>query len=246
MDTLMFFCLFLRFLFLFLCSTVYFVEDDCVLVDGSGRLLCELGWGPAEFFAETEVGDGWVGFLASDGSDKKAVSSRVSAHKPFTSCEKSSPSGIGMPSSSFSSFSRLSGMLGGCSLSEAHIVSACMAMKSLFCTCPVMGWYLVCFWMMRLRFAQVSSWKTYLPVYSTPYSVPMLTVSLRVEYQLHDCDSVNYRSVDVIQQDGLHPLRQFEYSFAYFVPCVEPFLAQFRLFGNIRFFSHSVCLFSLL
>ena len=80
----MFFCLFLHSLFFFLCLAVYLVEDNSVLVDDSGRLLGEFCGCPAEFFAESKVGDGWVGFLASDGSDKKAVSSLVNAHNPFT------------------------------------------------------------------------------------------------------------------------------------------------------------------
>jgi hypothetical protein len=184
MDTLMFFCLFFCFLFFFLCLAVYFVEDDGVLVDGSGGLVGELGWGPAEFFAESEVGDGWVGFLASDGSDKKAVSSLVNAHKLFTTWENNSPNGIGTPFSSPSNLSSVTGLLCGCSLSEAQIDSAWMAIKSLLCTCPEMGWYLVCFWMMRLRFAQVISWKTYLPAYSAPYSSPMFMVCLRMPFHL--------------------------------------------------------------
>jgi hypothetical protein len=205
----MFFRLFLSFSPFFLCLTVYLVEDDGELVDGSGWLLCELVWGPPELFAEAEVCDSWVRFLASDGADKKAVSSRVMAHRLLTILESNSPSGTGMPFSSLKSFSSVKGAVGGCCLSAAHIVSACMAMKSLLSTCPEMGWYRVCFWIMRLRFAHVSSWKTYLPAYSSPYSVPRLTVSLRILNHLHGGDSVGYRGVHVFEDYRLHPLGQF-------------------------------------
>jgi hypothetical protein len=80
----MFFCLFFCFLSFFLCLLVYLVEDDGELVDGSGWLFGELVWGPSEFFAEAEVCDGWMGLLASDGADKKAVSSLVMAHRLLT------------------------------------------------------------------------------------------------------------------------------------------------------------------
>src|SRR4030042_5114267 len=112
-STLMLFRLFLHFSSLFLCLAVYLVEDDGELVDGSGWLPCELGWGPPEFFAEAEVCDGWMRFLASDGADKKAVSSRVMAHKSLTILESSSPSGMGMAFSSPNSLSTVSGALGG-------------------------------------------------------------------------------------------------------------------------------------
>jgi len=124
----------------FLCLSVYFVEDDGELVDGSGWLPSELGWSPPEFLAEAELCDGLVRSLASDGSDKKAVSSLVMAHKPLTALDKSSPSAIGTPSSSPSSFSSVNGLCEGCSFSAAHMVSACIAMKSLLSTCPDMGW----------------------------------------------------------------------------------------------------------
>jgi hypothetical protein len=120
----MFFCLFLSFSSFFLCLAVYLVEDDGELVDGSGWLLCELGWGPPEFFAEAEVCDGWMRLLASDGADKKVVSSRVIAHKPLTILENNSPSAMGTPSSSPKSFSSVIGACGGCSLSATHMVSA--------------------------------------------------------------------------------------------------------------------------
>jgi hypothetical protein len=125
---------------LFLCLPVYLVEDDRELVHGPCWLSAELGWGPAEFFAEAEIRDGGVGLLSSDGADKKAVSSRVKAHKRLTTLESSSPNVIGMPFSSPRSFSSVIGSFGGCCLSAAQIVSACMAMKSLFCTCPDVGW----------------------------------------------------------------------------------------------------------
>jgi len=120
----MLFRLFLSFSPFFLRLTVYLVEDDGELVDGSGWLFCELVWGPPEFFAEAEVCDGWVRLLASDGADKKAVSSRVMAHRPLTILENNSPSAIGTPFSSPKSFSSVIGVLGGCSLSAAQMVSA--------------------------------------------------------------------------------------------------------------------------
>jgi hypothetical protein len=120
----MFFRLFLSFSPFFLRLAVYLVEDDGELVDGSGWLLCELVWGPPEFFAEAEVCDGWMWSLASDGADKKAVSSRVMAQRLLTILENNSPSGTGMPFSSPKSFSSVIGVLSGCSLSAAHMVSA--------------------------------------------------------------------------------------------------------------------------
>jgi hypothetical protein len=105
----MLFCLFFCFLSFFLCLAVYLVEDDGELVDGSGWLFCELVWGPPEFSAEAEVCDGWVWFLASDGADKKAVSSLVMAHRSLTILENNSPSGMEMPFSSPKSFSSVSG-----------------------------------------------------------------------------------------------------------------------------------------
>jgi hypothetical protein len=120
----MLFCLFLSFSSFFLCLTVYLVEDDGELVDGSGWLPLELGWGPPEFFAEAEVCDGWMRLLASDGADKKAVSSLVMAHKSLTILENSSPSAMGMPFSSPKSFSSVIGACCGCSLSAAQMVSA--------------------------------------------------------------------------------------------------------------------------
>jgi hypothetical protein len=158
-ETLMLFCFLFSFSFFLFCLPVYLVEDNCVLVDDSGGLLCEFGWGPAEFFAETEVGDGGVGFLAADGADKKSVSSLESAQRPFTIWEKSSPNAIGTPFSSLRSLSSDTGFVSGCCLRAAQIVSACMAMKSLACTCPERGWYFVCFCIMRLRLAQVISLK---------------------------------------------------------------------------------------
>jgi hypothetical protein len=223
----MLFCLFLRFSSFFLCLPVYFVEDDGELVDGSGWLLGELGWGPPEFFAEAEVRDGWVRFLASDGSDKKAVSSSVIAHKPLTILESSSPSAMGMPFSSPKSLSSVKGSWRGCSLSVAQIVSAWIAMKSLLTTCPETGWYRVCFWIMRLRFAHVSSWKTYLPAYSSPYSLPRLMVSVRILNHLHCGYAVGYGGVHVFKDDGLHPLGHFQDAFAELFPHAKPFLAQF-------------------
>jgi hypothetical protein len=136
----MFFCLLFCFFPFFLGLPVYFVEDDGELVDSFGWLPCKLGWGPPEFFAEAEVCDDWVRFLASEGADKKAVSSRVMAHKPLTTCESSSPRAMGIPFSSPKSLSSVSGVLGGCSLSAAQMVSACIAMKSLLTTCPETGW----------------------------------------------------------------------------------------------------------
>jgi hypothetical protein len=205
----MLFCLFLRFSSFFLCLPVYFVEDDGELVDGSGWLLCELVWGPPEFFAEAEVCDDWMRFLSSEGADKKAVSSLVMAHKPLTILESTSPSAMGMPFSSPKRLSSVMGAWGGCSLSAAQMVSACIAMKSLLTTCPETGWYRVCFWIMRLRFAHVSSWKTYLPAYSSSYSVPRLMVSLRILNHLHRGDSVAYGGVHVFKDNCLHPLWQF-------------------------------------
>jgi hypothetical protein len=205
----MLFCLFLRFSSFFLCLLVYFFEDDGELVDGSGGLPCELVWGPPELFAEAEVCDGWVRFLTSDGADKKAVSSSVMAHKPLTILESNSPSAMGMPFSSLNSLSSVMGVFGGCSLSAAQMVSAWIAMKSLLTTWPEMGWYRVCFWIMRLRFAHVSSWKTYLPAYSSPYSVPRLMVSVRILNHLHGGYAVAYGGVHVFKDYGLHPLWQF-------------------------------------
>jgi hypothetical protein len=223
----MFFRLFLRFSPFFLRLAVYLVEDDGELVDDSGGLPSELGWGPPELFAEAEVCDCGVRFLASDGADKKAVSSRVMAHKSLTIRESSSPSAMGMPFSSPRSLSSVIGVLAGCSLSAAQMVSACTAMKSLLTTCPDTGWYRVCFWIMRLRFAHVSSWKTYLPAYSSPYSAPRLMVSLRILNHLHGGDSVGYGGVHVFKDYGLHPFWQFQDSFAERFPHVHPLLAQF-------------------
>jgi len=159
---------------------VYFVEDNGELLDGFCWLPCEFCGEPSEFLAEAEVCDCRVGFLASDGADKKAVSSWVTAHRLLTTWESSSPRDTGMPFSSLKSFSSVIGAFGGCSLSDDQMVSACIAMKSLLRTCPDTGWYRVCFWMMRLRLAHVISWKTYLPAYSAPYSVPISTFSLRI------------------------------------------------------------------
>jgi len=136
----MLFCLFLHFSSFFLCLPVYFVEDDGELVDGSGWLLGELVGGPAEFFAEAEVCDDWMRFLASEGADKKAVSSLVMAHSSLTIFESNSPRAMGMPFSSPKSLSSVRGAWGGCSLSAAQMVSACIAMKSLLTTCPETGW----------------------------------------------------------------------------------------------------------
>jgi hypothetical protein len=116
--------------------TIYFVEDDGELVDGAGGLPAKLCWGPPELFAEAEVCDCGVRLFAFDDSDKKAVSSRVMAHKPLTTRESNSPSAMGTPSSSLNSFSSVIGALAGCSLSAAQMVSACIAMKSLLTTCP--------------------------------------------------------------------------------------------------------------
>lgn len=44
-------------------------------MDGSGWLPGDLVGGPSEFFAKPKVGEGPVGFAASDGLDKKRVSS---------------------------------------------------------------------------------------------------------------------------------------------------------------------------
>jgi hypothetical protein len=118
----MLFRLFLSFSPFFLRLAVYLVEDDGELVDGSGWLFCELVWGPPEFFAEAEVCDGWVRLLASDGADKKAVSSRVMAHKPLAILESNSPSAMGMPFSSPKSFSSVMGACGGCSCTAAWTI----------------------------------------------------------------------------------------------------------------------------
>jgi hypothetical protein len=120
----MLFRLFLSFSPFFLCLAVYLVKDDGELVDDSGWLPCELVWGPPEFFAEAEVCDCWMWSLASDGADKKAVSSRVMAHKPLAILENNSPSAMGMPFSSPKSLSSVIGVLSGCSLSAAQMVSA--------------------------------------------------------------------------------------------------------------------------
>jgi hypothetical protein len=202
----------------FLCFTVYLVENNDEFVDGSGWLASEMVWGPPEFFAEAEVCDGWVWFLSSDCADKKAVSSRVIAHNPFTICESSSPRAMGMPFSSPNNFSNVIGDCGGCSFRDAQMVSACIAMKSLLCTCPDTGWYRVCFWIMRLRFAHVSSWKTYLPAYSAPYSGLISTFSLRILNHLHGCYAVFYGGVDVFEDYVLHPLWQSEDAFAQLIP----------------------------
>jgi hypothetical protein len=207
---------------LFLCQPVYLVEDDGELVNGFGGLPCELGWGPSELFAQAEVRDGWVRLSTFDGSDKKAVSSRVMAHKPLTTRESSSPRAIGTPSSSPNNFSSVIGVLAGCSLSAAQMVSAWMAMKSLLTTCPDKGWYRVCFWIMRLRRAHVSSWKTYLPAYSSPYSMPISTVSLRILNHLHGGYTVVYGSVHVLKDDNLHPLGQLQDAFTQLLPHAQP------------------------
>jgi hypothetical protein len=124
MDTLMSFGFLFSFCFFFFGLAVYFVEDNGVLVDDSGGLACEFCWGPAEFFAEPKVGDGGMGFLAADGSDKKAVSSRVKAQRLLTTCENNSPNAMGTPFSSPNSRSSVTGLAAGCSLSDAQIVSA--------------------------------------------------------------------------------------------------------------------------
>jgi hypothetical protein len=136
----MFFRLFLRFSLLLLDLTIYLVEDDGELVDCVGWLPAKLCGGPPELFAEAEVRDRGVRLSAFDCSDKKAVSSRVMAHKPLTTRESSSPSAMRTPSSSPKSFSSVIGALAGCSLSAAQMVSACIAMKSLLTTCPDNGW----------------------------------------------------------------------------------------------------------
>src|SRR3972149_12283226 len=99
-------------------------------------------------------------------------------------------------------------------------------MKSLFCTCPETGWYRVCFWIMRLRFAHVSSWKAYLPGYSAPYSVPISTFSLRILNHLHRGDAVFHGGVDVFEDDGLHPLWESEDTVAQLLPSFHPTLSQ--------------------
>jgi hypothetical protein len=105
----MFLHLFLSFQSFFFSLQVYLVENDCEFVDGSGWLPCELGWGPPEFLAQSEVGDCWVGFLTSDGADKKAVSSLVKAHRLLAILDSNSPSGMGTP---FSSASNRSSVMG--------------------------------------------------------------------------------------------------------------------------------------
>jgi hypothetical protein len=120
----MLFRLFFSFSPFFLCLAVYLIKDDDELMDGSGWLPLELVGGPPEFFAEAEVCDGWMRLLASDGADKKVVSSRVMVHKPLTILENNSPSAMGMPFSSPKSFSSVMGAVGGCSLSAAQMVSA--------------------------------------------------------------------------------------------------------------------------
>lgn len=57
------------------------------------------------------------------------------------------------------------------------MVSAWIATKSLLMTSPVTLLYLVCFWMMRLRFAQVISLKRYVPAYSSPNLLSSTKVS---------------------------------------------------------------------
>jgi hypothetical protein len=136
----MFLHLFLSFQSFFFSLLIYLVEDDGEFVDGSGWLPCKLGWGPPELLAQSEVGDCWVWFLASDGADKKAVSSLVKAHRLLAILDSNSPSGIGTPFSSASSLSSVMGWLGGCSFNEAQMVSACIAMKSLLSICPVVVW----------------------------------------------------------------------------------------------------------
>jgi hypothetical protein len=109
------------------------------LLDGSGWLLADLQWGPSEFFGEPEFCECWVGFASADGSDKKRCSSGAMLHNLLAIIEHISPSSIGMPSSSPNSLSSVIGLLAGCSLSEAQMVSAWMATKSLFTICPVIG-----------------------------------------------------------------------------------------------------------
>jgi hypothetical protein len=109
------------------------------LFDGSGWLLLDLQWGPSEFLGEPEFCEGRVWFASADGSDKKRCSSAATLHSLLAIFEKSSPNSIGMPFSSPSSFSKAIGLLAGCSLRLAQMVSAWMATKSLLTICPVTG-----------------------------------------------------------------------------------------------------------
>jgi hypothetical protein len=110
---------------------IYLGQDEDELLDDSGWLPSDLQRGPTEFFCEPEFCEGWVGFAAADGSDKKRCSSAAMLHSLLTILEHISPSSIGMPSSSPNSFSKVIGLFAGCSLRLAHMVSAWMATKSL-------------------------------------------------------------------------------------------------------------------
>jgi hypothetical protein len=63
----------------FLRLPVHFIQDYDESLDGFGWLPCKLVWCPTEFFAEAEICEDCVWFLPSDGSDKKAVSSKPKA-----------------------------------------------------------------------------------------------------------------------------------------------------------------------
>jgi len=167
-----------------------------------------------------------VRLVPSEGSDKKRCSSAVTPQSLLATFESSSPSSIDMPSSSPSSFSRVIGLWAGCSLRLAHMVSACMAVKSLLKICPVNGWYLVCFCIMRLRLAHVISEKTYLPAYSLPNLSSNSTFSCRVVNHLHGCNSISDSCPNVFKHDVLHPLGQLQNPFSQVLPNAHPFSSQ--------------------
>jgi hypothetical protein len=104
--------------------SINLAQDYNELLDVSGRLPSDFAGQLPEFFAESEFNECWMGFSTSDCSDKKRCSSGVIPQSLFAIFERNSPSSTGIPSSSPNSFPNVIGLCGGCSLREAHIVSA--------------------------------------------------------------------------------------------------------------------------